>query len=187
MLHVNQVSKYYGPQLILEDISFSVTPGERVGLVGPNGCGKSTLLRIIAGVERPDDGHVSFDSGVTLGYLPQGHDSSPDRTIAEEVRAGVQGLDIAWRKMEDLAGQMTTATGDEQLRLVEAYGEAQTRFEALGGYAVEHRIPSILAGLGLESLSLDAPLSQLSGGQRARVGLARLLIAEPTFLIISSV
>jgi ATP-binding cassette subfamily F protein 3 len=184
MLQVNKLSKFYGPQAILEEVSFVINRGERAALVGPNGCGKSTLLRLIAGLERPDNGYVSLDSEVTLGYLPQGHDSPPGRTVAEEIRSGVEGLNAAQQQMKRLEVQMAGAQGADLDHLLKAYGQAQARFEALGGYAIEYRVPGILAGLGLASLELETPLDQLSGGQRARVGLARLLLAEPTLLLL---
>jgi len=184
MLQVNTLSKFYGPDLILSEVAFVVNQGDRVGLVGPNGSGKSTLLRIIAGVEQADGGQVSLDLATTIGYLPQGSEFRPGRTVAEEVRAGITGLDEAWRQLEGLAIAMAEAQGEKQMQLLEAYGEAQTRFEALGGYTVEYRIPEVLAGLGLASVDLDTPVDQLSGGQQARVGLARLLLADPTLLLL---
>ena len=184
MLQINNLTKYYGPQAILEDASFTVSPGDRIGLVGPNGCGKSTLLRLIAGVERADWGHVSLDPAATMGYLPQGHEPAPGQTVDAEVRAGIAGLDEARRELARLETQMAEATDEDQKRLLALYGKAQTRFEALGGYDIEYRIPELLAALGLASVALTQPVDQLSGGQRARVGLARLLLAEPTLLLL---
>ena len=184
MLQINQITKYYGPQPILEAVSFTVSPGDRIGLVGPNGCGKSTLLRLIAGVERLDDGHISLDPAATMGYLPQGTDPQPGQTIAQEIRTGIEGLNATWHELRRLEGQMGHSEGARQLKLLDRYGLVQARFEALGGYAVEHRIPELLAALGLADLEPDTLLEKLSGGQRARVGLARLLLAEPTLLLL---
>ena len=184
MLQVNNITKYYGPQAILDAVSFVVSPGDRLGLVGPNGCGKSTLLRLIAGEGQSDSGYISLDPVATIGYLPQGTDPQPGQTIEREIRAGIPGLDETRRELQRLEVQMARATGKAQLKMLDAYGATQTRFEALGGYAIEHRIPELLAALGLAGLSPETLLAQLSGGQQARIGLARLLLAEPTLLLL---
>lgn len=176
MLQLTHVSKSYGAQTILDDVSFVVNAGERVGLVGPNGCGKTTLLRIIAGQAQPDRGVVSLRASV--GYLPQGIALDDARTVGEYVRAGVTEYDEARARVEALAAQLAQSP-----ELIAQYGEAVARFEALGGYAVEHRIEEILAGLGLD-VPQDALIAKLSGGQRTRVGLACLLLAEPNLLLL---
>ena len=184
MLQVNRLTKYYGPQAILEGVSFVISQNDRVGLVGPNGCGKSTLLRIVAGVEDADSGHISLDPTATLGYLPQGEEVALGQTVNAVVRAGIAGLDETRRQLARLEAQMADAHGERQAKLLTAYGEAQARFEMLGGYTIEHRISEVLAGLGLERVGLETPVSQLSGGQQARVRLARLLLTEPTLLLL---
>ena len=181
MLQVSHISKSYGVQTILDDISFIVNRGERVGLVGPNGCGKTTLLRVIVGHETPDSGYTRRDASTTIGYLPQGLPFTSDRTIGEHLRSGISGLEMARQEVEQLAAQMAK---DASPQIVQAYGEAFARFESLGGYGVEHRMEEILAGLGLDAIDPATPLDQLSGGQRTRVGLARLLLAEPGLLIL---
>jgi len=128
MLQLSRVSKAYGVQTILDDVSFIVTDGERVGLVGPNGCGKTTLLRIIAGDEQPDAGVVSVRASV--GYLAQGIALDDTRTIGEYIRSGIAGYEEARRQVEALAAQMAQSSSQE---IVDAYGEAMTRFESLGG------------------------------------------------------
>ena len=182
MLSVNRVSKTYGIQTILEDVSFIINSGDRVGLVGPNGCGKTTLLRIITGLERPDAGRVAMEPGVSIGYLAQGLEPSFGATVGEVVRSGIDGLRAAQQKVETLAEQMSTGSTSEAM--LADYGEALERFEALGGYAVELRCEPILAGLGLQDIGLDTPVQRLSGGQRTRLGLARLLVTEPTLLLL---
>jgi ATP-binding cassette subfamily F protein 3 len=182
MLQVNQVSKTYGIQTVLEDVSFIINPGDRVGLVGPNGSGKTTLLRILIGAERPDRGHISLASGATLGYLAQGLDASFGDTLYAVVRSGVPDLTAAQQQVEHLTEQMATDGGAPHT--LAAYGEALERFEALGGYSIDARIEPILVGLGLSNLAPDMPVQRLSGGQRTRVGLARLLVSEPTLLLL---
>jgi ATP-binding cassette subfamily F protein 3 len=184
MLQVHQVYKSYGAETVLEDISFAVNPGDRVGLVGLNGCGKTTLLRIIAGLERSDAGHISLERSASLGYLPQGLELPAGQTVGEGVRSGIPGYASARREVEELTAAMVSARGADLERLVETYGEALTRFEGLGGYALDHRAKEVLAGLGLADVALDTPAAQLSGGQQTRLGLARLLLAEPTLLLL---
>jgi ATPase subunit of ABC transporter with duplicated ATPase domains len=184
MLQLNRIAKSYGAQTILDDVSLVINPGERVGLVGPNGCGKTTLFRIVVGLEQPDAGSVSLAAGATLGYLPQGLELDTARTVAAEVRAGIAGWETARQEVERLAAQMAEAPGKALEQAVAAYGEALGRFEALGGYAVEHRVEEVLAGLGLAEVAPDTPVACLSGGQRTRVGLARLLLTEPALLLL---
>jgi ATPase subunit of ABC transporter with duplicated ATPase domains len=123
MLQVNQVSKTFGIQPILDRVSFVINPNERVGMIGPNGSGKTTLLRIIAGLEQPDAGVVSLAPDITLGYLAQGLEKSFGLTVGEVVLSGIRGLPAAQRQMEALAEQMATSD-DTPPQLLESYGEA---------------------------------------------------------------
>jgi ATP-binding cassette subfamily F protein 3 len=158
-----------------------VNRGERVGLIGPNGSGKTTLLRIITGLEAPDSGYTSLSEGETLGYLPQGLESIVDQTVSEYLWSGLSALAASRQQVEHLAASMR---GDALPDFLEEYGQALARFEELGGYTVDHRIETILAGLGLGSVALQTRLAHLSGGQRTRLGLARLLLQAPTTLVL---
>ncbi len=185
MLQVSNLSKTYGDDVILEDVSFVVNPGERVGLVGPNGCGKTTLLRIIVGQEQPDRGSVRFSpADVTVGYLAQALEFEPGATVGDVMRQAVEGLREAERQVEALAQQMAMAQGDELARLMDEYADALARFEAAGGYRVSHEVDAILAGLGLEAVDQATPVATLSGGQKTRLGLARLLQIGPQLLLL---
>ena len=136
------------------------------------------MLRIIAGFEPPDRGVVRLRASV--GYLAQGIALDDARTLGEYIRAGIAGYDDARSQVEVLATQIAQSP-----ELIAEYGDAVARFDALGGYALDQRAEEILAGLGLDA-SLDTPIAQLSGGQRARVGLARVLIAEPNLLLLDA-
>ncbi len=184
MLIVNRVSKFYGAKTILDGVSFVVNPGDRVALLGPNGCGKSTLLDIIAGDEHPDGGEIALDSSARLGYLRQGIEPLAGRTVAAQVRAGIPGWEEARREVDALAARMAGAEGAALDRLMADYDAALARFETLGGYAVDHRIDSILARLGLAAVDPTAPVERLSGGEGSRARLAGVLIAEPTLLLL---
>ena len=184
MLQVINLSKHYGAETVLEGVSFVVNPGERVGLIGPNGSGKSTLLRIVAGVEGPDGGRVALGAGDSVDHLSQGIDADSGRTVGEAIRTGLAEYEGAKRTVHEIEGRMAHASGAELDRLLEGYGRATERFEALGGYDVEHRTSAVIDGLGLGSIEDDAPLSQLSGGQQTRAGLASLLVADPSVLLL---
>jgi ATP-binding cassette subfamily F protein 3 len=185
MLQVSNLSKTYGDDVILEDVSFVVNPGQRVGLVGPNGCGKTTLLRVIVGQEQPDRGSVRFSpADVTVGYLAQALEFEPEAPVGDVMRQAVEGLREAERQIEALAQQMTVAQGGELARLMDEYADALARFEAAGGYRVPHEVDAILAGLGLDSVDQATPVAILSGGQKTRLGLARLLQIAPQLLLL---
>jgi ATP-binding cassette subfamily F protein 3 len=181
MLQVHQVSKSYGVQTILDEVTFSINQGEQVGLVGPNGSGKSTLLRILTGEEPPDQGSVLLAEEASLGYLPQGLDLALEVTLGEYVRSGIAGFEQARRQVESLADRMAH---DSSHGVLADYGEALSRFEHLGGYSIENRVEAVLDGLGLRDVSQSGRMDRLSGGQRTRVGLARLLVAEPGLLLL---
>jgi ATP-binding cassette subfamily F protein 3 len=185
MLQVRDLSKAYGDDVILENVSFVVNPGDRVGLVGPNGCGKTTLLRLIVGQEKPDQGSVRFSpASVTAGYLAQSLEFEPGATVSDVMRQAVEGLREAERQVEALAQEMAAAQGDELARLMDEYAAALARFEAAGGYAVSHDVDAVLAGLGLDAVAQSTPVAILSGGQKTRLGLARLLLTHPQLLLL---
>ncbi len=182
MFQVHQLSKSYGIQTVIEKITFSILPGERVGLVGPNGCGKTTLLRMIMGEEEADQGSISLAPGATLGYLPQGLTADLSLSLEEYLLSGIPAVEQARRALIHWEAEL--AQGHNDSHALEQYGEALSRFETLDGYTLENRMQEVLAGLGLGDVSLDRSMAQMSGGQRTRAGLARLLIAEPSLLLL---
>jgi len=186
MLHISNISKSYGPETILTDISFIVNSGERVGLVGPNGSGKTTLLRIITGLESPDSGQVRFDPpGLSVGYLTQALVFEPGETMQQSLARVTAEHSRAWAEMQQVAAAMAAAPpGDDLVALTAAYTEAETRFEAAGGYEVEARLEAVLTGLNLADIPRGLPVELLSGGQKTRLGLAGLLIQQPRLLLL---
>ena len=146
MLQVHQISKSYGVQTILDQVTFSINPNDRVGLVGPNGSGKSTLLRIVTHEEEADGGTVYLASTDSLGYLPQGLDLALDDSVGGYIRSGVKGLAETHARLESLTAQLTH---DHAPVVLEAYGEALSQFESLNGYTIESDIASVMEGLGL--------------------------------------
>ena len=184
MLQVINVSKSYGSEVILEDVSFVVNSGERVGLIGPNGSGKSTLLRIVAGVEQADTGSVIFGSGASAAWLPQGFEVGPAQTLGEAVRRGISDHTRAHQRVLRIEKGMASAAGPELDALLEEYGLASDEFASLGGYDVEQRIAAVLQGLDLGDVASDTPLAILSGGQRTRAGLASIIVSAPDVLLL---
>lgn len=183
MLTVNAVSKRFGPTPILDSVSFSINRGDRLGLIGPNGSGKSTLLRILVGQELPDSGSVSMRPDIRIGYLRQGFADLPEGTLAHLIDVPLHGLVSVQHDLEQaiaaLAAPASSTTDSDR-----AYALAQDRFDAAGGYETLDRLAAFLGRFGLADLSLDRPLSTLSGGQKTRAGLAGLLASHPDLLIL---
>jgi macrolide transport system ATP-binding/permease protein len=183
-LSVSNISKTYGFHPVLNQVSFVLNGGERMGLVGANGVGKSTLLKVITSEVEPDSGSVSLTPGMELGYLAQtiaGYDGKTvDDLIAESMRRLYQLED----QMRDLESQMTSLI-DEALNSVMAqYGDVMEQFERAGGYDIGYRVDAVLNGLGIGHIERDRPFGTLSGGEKARVGLAMLLLKSPDVLLL---
>ncbi len=176
MLSVNNLAKSFANQLILKEISFVVNPGERVGLLGPNGSGKTTLLRIIADEEQPDRGSVFIDPHTRVGYLRQGLEYPSDCTLADALHD--PRVD-AVAEVEHLA----MASSFDPTRLHD-YQAALDRLEVLGGYPDQSLRDSVLQNLGLDQVPSSLPVAALSGGQKTRLGLAKVLLSAPNLLLL---
>ncbi|MEV4098150.1 ABC-F family ATP-binding cassette domain-containing protein [Streptosporangium saharense] len=173
-LSLRGVSKSYGERRVLDQVTFSVRPGERAGIVGENGSGKSTLLRMIARVERPDDGEVTVSAAGGVGYLGQTLDLPGDHTVHQAIDAALAELRALERGMREAA----------EAQDMDGYGELLTAFEARGGYEADARVDRATHGLGLARIERSRVLSSLSGGERARLGLACVLAASPEILLL---
>ncbi len=182
MLQAHGIYKSYGIRAILEDVSLVVNPGDRAALIGPNGCGKSTLLRILTGHEPPDAGSVAFVSGTTVGYLAQGLDFAPGLTVGEVIFS--VDYQAAHQEVRRLEAAMEASQGVTLDNALADYARAVERFDALGGYDLEWRAEQVIAHLGLADIDPAMPVSTFSGGQQTRLGLARLLLAEPSLLLL---
>ncbi len=180
MLTANQVSKSFGIETILSGVSFSVSAGERLGLVGPNGCGKTTLLRILVGEDRPDSGGVQRDPDLRTGYLPQGFTPPPDQTLGSYLARLEGDLPGLTRQLEDLAQSL--AQDPRRADLQRLYDSVLSRLEIAAESA--GRGPETLAALGLDHLPLDTPVTNLSGGQKTRLALAGVLLSSPQLLLL---
>jgi ATP-binding cassette subfamily F protein 3 len=192
VLHVQNLHKTYGAATVLADVSFVLNDGEHVGLIGPNGTGKSTLLRCLVGAEQADAGTLVLTPvGARMGYLPQAFAEADARTVGEMVAAAQAELRAAEAAMQQAADALAAAgapgstDGQERLQAALAdYDTAVTAFEAFGGYARQARADSVLDGLGLGDVDLLTRVARLSGGQKTRLGLAVLLLAEPDLLLL---
>ena len=178
MLTAHHLSKAYGFQPLFQDVSFSINPGECVGLIGPNGSGKTTLLRILAGEEQPDSGHVALPNDVRLGYLPQGLELPPDLTLAGVI--GQAGGDAAYleARLSRLAQEIAQRPDDAALHA--AYDETLQRLSRFDA----GRAATILQALALDELPGSQPVGTLSGGQKTRLSLALVLLDDPHLLLL---
>ena len=179
------LSQSFGPHDIFTGVSFRVEHGARIGMVGPNGVGKTSLLRILAGVETATGGKVTRSSSTSLGYLRQEAArafANSEGTVWDEMLAAFATLRADEERLAVLEGAM--AEGEASPEDVERYGELQTRFERAGGYDYERRAKRVLSGLGLEKEAWSQPLTELSGGQKTRALLARLLLEQPEILVL---
>jgi ATP-binding cassette subfamily F protein 3 len=177
-----------GDRVILENVTLSVEPGERVGIVGRNGGGKTTLFRIIAGEIHQDSGEVIIARGARVGYLTQDVKLTPGRTVMQEAESGFAELTRLHGELDGVYHRMEEATraGDNPLleRLMKRQAELDRQMEAAGGYAVDHKVEEILHGLGFETSQFSQLVDGLSGGQKGRLALAKLLLEEPDLLLL---
>ena len=183
MLTASGLSKSFGIRRLFADVSLQLAAGRRVALVGGNGTGKTTLLEILVGLGEPDEGTVIRPRDTEIGYLPQDLGTSSDGTVFEQVLAGAGPVARLAGQLADLERRLATP-GEDHDAAVARYGEAQARFEQLGGYALESEVNKVLAGLGFAPSDARRPVRELSGGWRMRVALARLLVARPDVLIL---
>ncbi|CAH2406438.1 ABC-F family ATP-binding cassette domain-containing protein [Mesorhizobium ventifaucium] len=185
MIRLESISKQNGRQIVFIEASASLQKGEKVGLVGPNGAGKTTLFRMINGEEQPDEGQVSVDRGVTIGYFSQDVGDMVGRSAVAEVMDGAGPVSDVAAEMRELEAAMGDPDrADEMDAIIARYGDLQARFEELDGYALDGRAREVLDGLGFSQEMMDGDIGKLSGGWKMRVALARILLMRPDAMLL---
>jgi ATPase subunit of ABC transporter with duplicated ATPase domains len=181
----SNVVKQYGRQILFTDLSFQINPGEKAGLVGPNGSGKTTLFRLIAGVEQPDEGSVSVPARLSIAYFRQELDEMSGWSVLDEAIAGSGEIGRLHHEIEALQHEMADPRkADSMDQILARYGEAQHRYESLGGYALESHAREVLHGLGFDDEWIEGDVGHLSGGWKMRVSMAQVLLGKPDVLLM---
>lgn len=186
IVSLNNVEKSFAENLILSDVCLSVDENDRIGLVGPNGAGKTTLLNILCKRDECDSGDISFKSGLTVGYLEQGSGLSTDNTIIEEMKSVFTEL----YKIQDKLRTLETKLADMQhansnyKTVADEYSHLSGYFELMDGYNIEVKIRTVLNGMGFQNKDSNVFVNTLSGGEKTRLALAKLLLEQPDLLIL---
>ena len=189
VLNIENIYKYFNGELLLNDISLTIEDREAVGLIGSNGCGKTTLLNIITGSEgfdrTPDGlGSVSISSKASIGYLRQSSGLDSSRTIMQEMKDAFSELIKVKERMKELSALMESAQGDELESISEEYSHLGAFFESRDGYRMDVRIRQVLNGMGFADADTSQVVATLSGGEKTRLALAKLLLQQPDLLIL---
>ncbi|NJP91475.1 TlrC/CarA/OleB/SrmB family ABC-F type ribosomal protection protein [Nonomuraea sp. FMUSA5-5] len=179
-----EITKRYDTRVVLDRVSFTVRPGERIGVIGDNGAGKSTLLRLMAGAERADNGEITVVAPGGMGYLPQSLELPAHATVADVVDLALADLRDLEARMRAAEHALATADAQDSSDGAEGYARLVAEFEARGGYEADARVDAALHGLGLPGLGRARPVGTLSGGERSRLALAATLAADPELLLL---
>ena len=186
MIQLSNLTKSFGERVLLDDVSWTVSDGERVGLCGPNGAGKTTLLRMLAGMEDPDRGIITRPAGLTVGYLPQDGIEHSGRSLVDEASRAFEPLLEARREIdqiEHLLADPALPDGEHETLLVR-YHDVTEFFRQGEGHSIDLRVTQVLEGLGFAREDFDKPVETFSGGWQMRVALAKLLLVRPTLLLL---
>ncbi|PCK80321.1 ABC-F family ATP-binding cassette domain-containing protein [Rhizobium sophoriradicis] len=185
MIRIENISKQLSHRILFIEASAALNRGEKIGLVGPNGAGKTTIFRMINGEEQPDEGQVSCEKGVTIGYFNQDVGEMAGHSAVAEVMNGAGPVSIVAGELRELEAAMADPerAGDME-EIIERYGEVQARYEELDGYVLEGRAREVLAGLSFSQEMMDGDVGALSGGWKMRVALARILLMRPDVMLL---
>ncbi|TAU73941.1 ABC-F family ATP-binding cassette domain-containing protein [Rhizobium leguminosarum] len=185
MIRIENISKQLSHRILFIEASAALNRGEKIGLVGPNGAGKTTVFRMINGEEQPDEGQLSCEKGVTIGYFNQDVGEMAGHSAVAEVMNGAGPVSIVAGELRDLEAAMADPEqADNMEEIIERYGEVQARYEELDGYALEGRAREVLAGLSFSQEMMDGDVGALSGGWKMRVALARILLMRPDVMLL---
>lgn len=181
---VANVRHQYGTRIVLDGATLSIDEGEKIGFVGRNGTGKSTLMRAMRGELTPDHGAIQVRRGARVGYLSQHPDLPHDASVRDAAAMAFDDLYQLHKRLDQVFEAMATADGDELDKLMKQQARLESEIEAAGGYAIDHRIDAMLHGLGFDDAQFTQRVGSLSGGQKGRLGLARLLLEAPDLLLL---
>ncbi|MBA3273989.1 MAG: ABC-F family ATP-binding cassette domain-containing protein, partial [Chthoniobacterales bacterium] len=181
---INNLEKTYGQRTLFDKLSLTIYPGERIGFIGANGSGKTTLFKALAGEFVGDAGTATVGDGIKLGYLRQDHQFDAGNTVMDEAELAFGNLHELAHKLRDLEHAMAEDTGPALEKTLEKYTVVQHDFDVAGGYVWHHKLEATLLGVGLGPQTWEQSVDTLSGGQRSRLALAKILIAEPDLLLL---
>ena len=186
ILHVNNICKSFGTDIILENINLKVEQGEKIGLIGVNGAGKSTLLKIITGETSYDSGSIVASKDLKKGFLKQTDSLDSSKTIWEEMIDVFSHIVDLEKQMRDLEGKMSDSSlsEEERQKAIEDYGKKSENFEKQGGFELRAKIMSVLNGMGFSSFNLNGKIGDLSGGEKTKLAMSKLLLEEPDLLLL---
>ena len=184
ILNVEHVNHGFGDRTLMKDVSFRLLKGEHVGLIGANGEGKSTFMNIITGRLQPDEGRIEWAKNVQVGYLDQHAVLEKGMSIGDVLRSAYDHLFELEAKTLDIYNRMGVADEDEMPALMEEVGEIQELLEAHDFYMIDTKVEEVARALGLKELGLDRDVTELSGGQRTKILLAKLLLEKPDILLL---
>lgn len=180
---VQNITKMLGGNIIFEKLSLAIKTGERLAIVGRNGSGKTTLFKLLAGIEKPDEGSIHFKKGTSVGYLAQIPSYSEDVTGLDVLHYAFEKITALQQKMIQMEKQMATIGASEMERLLQQYGEVQEQFTLLGGYTMESEIEKVVQGLQLTRF-INQPFASLSGGEQTKIMLGKILLSDPDVLLL---
>jgi ATP-binding cassette, subfamily F, member 3 len=185
LFQVEGIQKHFGPEPVLDGVTFEMRPGERIGLVGPNGTGKTTLLKILAGREEADSGSIERHPSLHAGYLEQQPEWEPGRTLIDEAKSALAGLMAMEAELISVAEELGHCDDPlEHKRLADRYDHLQHEMQTRDGYNLDHKIERVLDGLRFRRETFHQPVESLSGGEQNRLMLAKLLLAEPNAMLL---
>jgi ATP-binding cassette subfamily F protein 3 len=178
------IEKTFGKRVLFDKLNLNVEQGERIGFIGANGSGKTTLFKVLTGEVIVDTGVVALAKGTKLGHLTQDPKFDPTNTVVDEAELAFSDLHALSHKLRDIEHSMAAAAGEGLDKILRQYQQIQHEFDLAGGYAWQHRLEATLMGVGLERETWEQNVETLSGGQRSRLNLAKLLISEPDLLLL---
>ena len=185
MIHLNNIYKQYGSQIVFKNVSLQILPQTRTGLVGPNGAGKTSIFRLITGEEEPDKGDISCAKKTVIGYFSQDVGEMSGKSVLEEVMSAAGEIVELGRQMREMEAQMSQPMDDDDLAdLLERYGTITEIFEHRGGYDLDSRAKAVLSGLGFAENDFLLPVETYSGGWKMRIALAKILTINPDVLLL---